>query len=454
MNKHTSLFTVPKDLAMRSPWPTTRAFEACAPGSQLPETMLRFCRRARSDKAFDACAPGLHQAIDAILRPPCPATFDSLQLPATLPPHGIGEEQTLQLLAPAVLGGARRLDATHAFAHMDPPTPWISWATTLWNASLNQNLLHPELAPIASDVEAQVVKWLAPEFGMDGGHMTPGSTVSNVTALWAAREICGIRRVVASDGAHISIRKAANILGLSLTLLPADRATGELSAATLRAAEPLSDAALVLTAGTTAVGAIDDLSFAGQAAWTHVDAAWAGPLRLSPTHRHLLEGIDGADSVSISAHKWLFQPKDSALVLFKATAEAHSALSYGGGYLAKPNVGLLGSRGANAVPLLATLLSWGRVGLVERLDHSMAAIGQLWRRLDAHPGALCFAQPATGVLLWRPHEPKRADELIHRLPGGAASLATADGQRWLRHVAANPMVDLDGLWETIRRTLP
>ena len=64
---------------------------------------------------------------------------------------------------------------------------------------------------------------------------------------------------------------------------------------------------------------MEDLSLADHATakWVHLDASWAGPLRLSLLHCHLFDGIEKADSVAISAHKWLFQPKDSALVLFK-----------------------------------------------------------------------------------------------------------------------------------------
>jgi L-2,4-diaminobutyrate decarboxylase len=80
---------------------------------------------------------------------------------------------------------------------MDPPTPWITWATTLWNASLNQNLLHPATSPAARDIEQRVVQWLASFFGMTGGHMTAGSTLANLTALWAARECAGVKEVVA-----------------------------------------------------------------------------------------------------------------------------------------------------------------------------------------------------------------------------------------------------------------
>jgi len=78
----------------------------------------------------------------------------------------------------------------------------------------------------------------------------------------------------------------------------------------------MSKACLVLTAGTTATGVIDPLEPAGRAKWTHVDAAWAGPLRLSLTHADLLDGINEADSVSVSAHKWFFQPKEDSFSLW------------------------------------------------------------------------------------------------------------------------------------------
>ena len=56
---------------------------------------------------------------------------------------------------------------------------------------------------------------------------------------------------------------------------------------------------------------------ASDAAWIHVDAAWAGPLVLSEQHKGRLAGIERADSVAVSAHKWLFQPKEAGLVFFR-----------------------------------------------------------------------------------------------------------------------------------------
>lgn len=180
----------------------------------------------------------------------------------------------------------------------------------------------------------------------------PGSTLANLTALWAARDLTDARRIVTSTAAHVSIAKAARLLGLELVEVPVDEAQ-RLRADLLP--DDLSDAIVVLIAGTVATGAVDGLFAATGAAWRHVDAAWAGPLRLS-SHAAVLDGVQSADSVAVSAHKWLYQPKESALALFADPEAAHGALSFGGGYLAVPNVGLLGSRGNVALPLAATFV--------------------------------------------------------------------------------------------------
>ncbi len=401
-----------------------------------------------SDSSFEADPEGLRQALEALLAPP--SSEGAQPLPGALPEQGYGEQAVLDRLSPVVLGGARRLGAPDALAHMDPPTPWIAWAMSLWNASLNQNLLHPDVAPVARDLEARVVDWLAPAFGMDGGHMTPGSTLANLTALWAARELKGVGRVIASDAAHLSAAKSAHILGLDYQAIPTD-AAGCLDAGSLP--DDLSSTALVLTAGTTSAGAIDDLALAGRAAWTHVDAAWAGPLRFSRRYAARLDGIEQADSVAVSAHKWLFQPKESGLIFFRDNTAAEAAISFGGAYLAVPNVGVLGSHGAVAVPLLATLMAWGRAGLEARIDRTMATAETLWQRLDDHPAAELYGPQVSGVVLWRPNDGRSAQSIREALPVGLASLTTADGRDWLRQVAANPNADIETIWPAIARAL-
>ncbi|MEZ5165588.1 MAG: pyridoxal-dependent decarboxylase [Acidimicrobiales bacterium] len=259
--------------------------------------------------------------------------------------------------------------------------------------------------------------------------MLPGSTVANLTALWAARE-AGCTEVVSSTRSHLSIRKSAHLLGLRHRAVEHWHDPGT-----------LDRSAVVLTAGQTSTGEIEPLDAAPAARWRHVDAAWAGPLRFSDRHGHRLDGIEDADSVAVSAHKWLFQPKESALVLFADSASAHASISLDATYLAVPNVGLLGSHGAVAAPLLATLLAYGRRGIAAVIDHSMALADQLFALVDAHDALVARSAPQSGVVLWR-HANRPTAAVVAALPADVVlSTTTLDRLAWLRSVAANPMAD-------------
>ena len=390
------------------------------------------------DPSFAVDADGLAAALAALARDYSSA--DPGKLPDGLPETGLGEGAALERLAPLVLGAAAPLDAPTAFAHMDPPTPWISWAAWLWNARLNQNLLHPATSPFARQAEVLLVDWLTPFFGMAGGHMTPGSSIANLTALWAARDVAGVRRVVASPSSHLSIAKSARILGLAYETGPLDAHDRLVT----DALGDLADACLVLTAGTTGTGAVDPLAPGVNPAWTHVDAAWAGPLRLSDRYRDILSGVEAADSVAVSAHKWFFQPKESAFVLFRDAKRANEAISFGGAYLAVPNVGVQGSHGAMAIPLLATLLAWGRAGVAARIETCMANAAELAAAVEASQDFQLFQPPETGVVVFRPTSGDVA-ALADRLMPTTASTTAIGGETWLRCVAANPNADMTAI---------
>jgi L-2,4-diaminobutyrate decarboxylase len=383
---------------------------------------------------------GLNMALELLAS----RSRDSVDLPLTLPESGLGDMRALEMLSGHVLDRAAQLGSPTSLAHMDPPTPWITWAMALWNASLNQNMLHEVTSPFATQAEALVLRWLAPYFGMQGGHFCAGSTIANLTGIWAARDAAGVKTVVTSQAAHLSVEKACRLLRLELVKVAADR-QGRLDCEQL---PNLADACLVLTAGTTATGAVDPLDLVGAAKWTHVDAAWAGPLRLSRTHSGRLDGIEAADSVAVSAHKWLFQPKDSALVMFRNLDIANAAVSFDGGYLARPNVGVQGSRSAAAIPLLATLLAWGREGVARRLDHLMQMAESLADAIEKCDRLELWGRPQTAINVFRPVCSSTA-ALVQALPPGMLSTCVLDGQTWARSVAANPSVDMDLVVERI-----
>ncbi len=380
-----------------------------------------------------------------------------LAVPSELNRAGLDPEVALSLVGPYLRGGAADLGGPGFLAHMDPPTPWVTWVAALLGASSNQNLLHPDTSPAARLLEQQVIDWIAPVFDMGGGHLVPGSTVANLTALWAARDVTAADTIAASSLSHLSFRKAAAMLGLQYRAIEPSAGPG-LSLADVdslfdgSSGEPLDPGRTIvaLTAGTTGVGAIDQLDLSTlerPPAWVHVDAAWAGPMRFSTAHRWRLDGIDQAHSVAVSAHKWLFQPKESALILFKDVASANEAISIDGAYLQVPNVGVLGSHGTSAAPLAATMLALGLDGIERLVDHTMDLADRLIEAIDHQPRLETFGPNSSGVVAWRhldhPSDTIRA-AMAQQHPDTRAFVSSVDidGVTWLRSVAANPMADV------------
>lgn len=371
---------------------------------------------------------------------------NSLPLPSTLPLVGLGEMKTIAELKPLIFGRACDLGSATALAHMDPPTPWITWITNSWIARLNQNLLHAATAPVARDLEKLVLEWLCPFFRMDGGWILPGSTLANLTALWAARELRGITGVVASKEAHVSVRKAANLLRLSYR----ESEMGEGIDREQTDSMKRHKEALVVTAGTTSTGSIEPLKTGCDFAWRHCDAAWAGPLRLSERYRERLSGIESFDSIAVSAHKLLFQPKECALLLLRESQPAEEALRFEAPYLSTSNCGLLGSHGASAINLLATLRSWGLEGIQSRIERCMGIADTLAELVKQSPDFELHKPPVTGVVLWRPRH--TASEAVYaKLSPETVSLVTVGKETWLRSVAANPNADPVLIFRNIRR---
>lgn len=199
-------------------------------------------------------------------------------------------------------------------AHLHPPTLVPAVATELAIAATNQSMDSWDQAPAATEVELHLMGWLADLIGFDrsaSGVMTSGGTASNLLGLTLARSAAAARlgvdvlrsglpataahwRILCSDQAHFSVQRAAAQLGLGrdAVVAVATDATGALDVAaldeaierTLRAGTRVI--AIVATAGTTDLGAIDPLEAVAARArrldcWFHVDAAVAGAFLLS-----------------------------------------------------------------------------------------------------------------------------------------------------------------------------
>ena len=214
-------------------------------------------------------------------------------------------------------------------------------------------------AGAASEVELQAVRWASEFVGYpaEAGSFTSGGTISNLTALTAAREraLPGARQrgaagrtlaLYCSEEVHYSVVRAAELLGIGsnhVRALPIDERRRLRPEAVARAID--SDAsngivpvAVVATAGTTLTGAVDPVDAladvcGSRGVWLHVDGAYGLPAARVPAAEPLFRGVELADSVTIDAHKWLYLPKACGIVLVRNRSDLQAALGHEGAYL-------------------------------------------------------------------------------------------------------------------------
>src|SRR5262245_15199538 len=212
-------------------------------------------------------------------------------------------------------------------------------------------------ARAATVVEQQAVRWVAEFVGYPaaGGAFTSGGTISNLTAIAAAREravpgsrhrgLAGSRTAVyCSAEVHYSVTRAVELLGIgseNLRAIPLDEARRmrpDLLAAAIDAdvAEGIRPVAVVATAGTTLTGAIDPIDriadvCAERGVWLHVDGAYGLPA--AACRPESFRGLDRADSCSVDAHKWLYVPKACGVAMCRHERAFASAFAHEEGYL-------------------------------------------------------------------------------------------------------------------------
>ncbi|MFZ2030426.1 MAG: pyridoxal-dependent decarboxylase [Vitreimonas sp.] len=226
-------------------------------------------------------------------------------------------------------------------------------------ATLHQNVTAWRSGPAAVAIERTVVSWLADAVGCAGfsGSLCGGGSAANLMGLAMAREAKapanddGVRDacvVYASDQVHMSIDKAVALLGLgkrNLRIVASDedfRMRPDALAAAIAGDRQAGKRpiAIVASAGAVSTGAIDPLPAIAAIAkasrlWLHVDGAYGALATLA--RPDLFEGLALADSLSLDAHKWLYQPLDCGCLLFRDPAAARTAFSHSGDYVKVTN---------------------------------------------------------------------------------------------------------------------
>lgn len=190
-------------------------------------------------------------------------------------------------------------------------------------------------------LERACINRLASKVGFNPGDgiFTPGGSLSNLAAIIIARNeafegsrdtgLGGQRPTLyTSAECHYSVRKGAGMAGIgrdNVRFVPVDE-HARMDADALRQmiledrAIGASPVMINATAGTTVQGAFDPIEAIADVArelgvWLHVDAAWGGAVLLCESKRHLMKGVERADSITWDAHKLMGAPLTSAVLL-------------------------------------------------------------------------------------------------------------------------------------------
>ncbi|MEZ8709395.1 pyridoxal-dependent aspartate 1-decarboxylase PanP, partial [Vibrio alginolyticus] len=312
--------------------------------------------------------------------------------------------------------------------HMTSALPYFLMPLSKIMIALNQNLVKIETSKAFTPLERQVLGMLHRLIYQDDdqfysrwmhsanhslGAFCSGGTIANITALWVARNNAlkaqgsfkGVEKeglfkamkhydyeglaILVSERGHYSLKKAADVLGIGQEGLVSVKTDNDNRICTddLRLKieqlkqNKINPFAVIGLAGTTETGNIDPLrDIAEVCAETdchfHVDAAWGGATLMSNNHRHLLDGIELADSVTIDAHKQLYIPMGAGMVLFKKP-DAMTAIEHHAQYILRKgskDLGshtLEGSRSGMAMLVYASMHIISRPGYELLIDQSI-----------------------------------------------------------------------------------
>jgi glutamate/tyrosine decarboxylase-like PLP-dependent enzyme len=333
--------------------------------------------------------------------------------------------------AATLLDDASRLLFDHSLLNGHPrffgyitssPAP-IGILAELLASAVNPNVGAWRLSPMASEIEAQTIRWLAELVGYPvdcGGLLVSGGNMANMVGLFAARAAAaewdvrahgvaasGARplRVYASKETHTWLQKATDLSGLGTDSVRWIETDDELrmDVAALRAAVERDRAAgelpmmVVGTAGSVSTGAVDPLGEIAELCrsekiWFHVDGAYGAFAAALPDAPADLRMLSLADSVAMDPHKWLYAPLEAGCVLVRDAERLRAAFAYHPPYYHfgeeatnYVDVGPQNSRGFRALKVWLALRQVGREGYVRMIGDDIRLTEKLHGAVSEHP---------------------------------------------------------------------
>ncbi|CAA0090442.1 Aspartate 1-decarboxylase [BD1-7 clade bacterium] len=394
--------------------------------------------------------------------------------------------------------------------HMTSALPTFMLPLSRIMIALNQNMVKVETSKAFTPMERQTIgmihhliygredefytRWMHDHHNCIGSFCS-GGTIANITALWAARnhflapdgDFAGIGQdglvaalqhygykgiaVLASERAHYSLAKSADILGIgraNIVTVETDRKQRVKTAELARRAKELKARGImpfsvIGIAGTSETGSVDPLNelaeIAGDiGAMFHVDAAWGGPTLFSDKYRDILSGIEHADSVTIDAHKQLYVPMGAGMVVFKepnlaSSIEHHAEYVVRKGSKDIGSFSLEGSRSGMAMLVHSSLNIIGHKGYGILIDQGIEKARRFAELIKAQPDFALVSEPELNILTYRlvpedlqqtlldasEHEANQINEILNKLTKHIQKIQRARGKSFVSRTQLKPI---------------
>ena len=416
-----------------------------------------------------------------------------------LPEQGIAPERLLDEAADLLLNHSLFNGHPRFWGYINPSSAPIGALGDLMAAAVNPNVGAWILSPIASEIEAQTVRWIAEMLGYPtdcGGLLVSGGNMANFvgfvaarrakadwdvrTTGFAGREARRLRAYVSSE-THTWIHKATDLFGLgtdSIRWIPVDdqlRMDTNTLRKQIRADAQSGDLPFLVvgTAGTVSTGAVDPLPDIAAIArehglWFHVDGAYGGFAAVLPDASADIRGIGLADSVAVDPHKWLYAPLEAGCALVRDRRALLDAFSYRPPYYHFDEMeeqivnyfeyGLQNSRGFRALKVWLALRQAGRQGYARMISEDIRLAQELDRLVGKHPDLEAFTQGLSIVTFrYVPRDLKqRATEVqdyLNRLNAGLLTRLQSSGEAFVSNAVVRGSFVLRACIVNFRTTL-
>ncbi len=400
-----------------------------------------------------------------------PGEIDA-QLPAEAPVEPESIERILQDFEQIIVPGITHWNHPRFFAYFATSSAPAAILAEALSAALDVKVMLWRTSPAATELEDVVMRWLGKLLGVDPswkGIIYDTASMAGFTALAAAREslALGIRekgmsgrdlpvlRVYATAHTHSHVEKAAIALGVGTENVVKVSCDAEFRMDPSALDHAIKDdlargylpMAIVATVGTTSTTSIDPVAKIAEIArahtvWLHVDAAYAGPAAILPEQKHLMDGVDRADSLVLNPHKWLFVPMDLSVLYLRDEAVLRRGFSLVPEYLSTTDgdvrnymdYGLQLGRRFRALKLWFVMRHQGVRGMQEHLRGHIALAAELASWIEGTPDWEVTAPHPLSVVCFRYRPSGMTDEAeIESVNATIMEAANATGELFMSH---------------------